>query len=139
MRRAAPRMGFHLEYILWIFTRLSALALLLLALAGAVGALAMGARSQMDLGALMRWTFLPNSFHVINSNIPDITQGWSSAFWKIMQLLVVFFGASHGMNGLRVVIEDYLSASWRRSVLRGLVFCLWLFILVVAIFVILRA
>jgi succinate dehydrogenase hydrophobic anchor subunit len=41
------------------------------------------------------------------------------------------------MNGLRVVIEDYVKRPWLRIFLRGLVFLLWLFMLIVATYVIL--
>ncbi len=139
MRRPMPQVGLNFEYLMWIFTRISALALICLALMGIIGAFIMGARTQLDIGALFRWTFFPIPFHVVNSNIPDVTQGWVNAYWQVLQLLIVFFGASHGMNGLRVVIEDYLGPSWLRPFFRGLVFCLWLFVLIVAVFVILQA
>jgi succinate dehydrogenase / fumarate reductase, membrane anchor subunit len=131
--------GFSLEYILWIFTRLSGLAMILLALIGVAGALLMGARTQMDLATLMRWTFFPNPNHVVNSNIPDVTLGWATAFWQIMQMLIVSLGITHGFNGLRVVIEDYTGQTIWRPILRGLIFLLWLFLLIIAIYVILAS
>ena len=131
--------AFSLEYILWIFTRLSGLAMILLALIGALGALLMGARTQMDLSTLMRWTFFPNPNHVVNSNIPDVTLGWATAFWQIMQMLIVSLGITHGFNGLRVVIEDYTGQTIWRPIMRGLIFLLWLFLLIIAIYVILAS
>jgi succinate dehydrogenase hydrophobic anchor subunit len=131
--------GFSLEYILWIFTRLSGLSMVLLALIGATGALLMGARTQTDLATLMRWTFFPNPNHVVNSNIPDVTLGWATAFWQIMQMLIVSLGITHGFNGLRVVIEDYTGQSIWRPILRGLIFLMWLFLLIIAIYVILAS
>jgi len=122
---------------MWIFTRISALALILLAVIGIVGALIMGARTQMDVGTLMRWTFFPNTYHVVNSDVPDIDFGWASAYWQIMQMLIVFFGVTHGINGLRVVIEDYVRSSWFQLLLRGLLFTVWLFMLIVSVYVIL--
>ena len=85
---------------------------------------------------MLRWTFFPNSFHVVNSSIPDVNQGWVSDYWQIMQMLIVFFGLTHGVNGLRMVIEDYLGASWMRVFLRGLLFLFWLTMLIVGIFII---
>ena len=113
--RPVPRIGFSFEYLMWIFTRLSALILILLAVIGLVGAFWMGARTQMDVGTLMRWTFFPNSYHVVNSEIPDIELGWANAYWQVMQMLIVFFGVTHGVNGLRVVIEDYMGSTWLRD------------------------
>ena len=90
--RVIPQRGFNLDYLMWPFTRISGLALALLGLVGLVGALLMGARTQVDLPTLMRWTFFPSPNHVINSEIPDISLGWASAYWQVMQILVIFFG-----------------------------------------------
>jgi succinate dehydrogenase / fumarate reductase membrane anchor subunit len=135
--RPAPRIGFSFEYLMWIFTRLSGIGLILLAIIGMAGAFWMGARLQMDAGTLMRWTFFPNTYHVVNSDVPDIELGWASAYWQVMQILIVFFGVTHGINGLRMVIEDYVSTSWLQIFLRGLLFISWLFMLLVALYVIL--
>ena len=137
--KVAPRVGFSFEYLMWIFTRISALALFALAFIGIISAFYLGARLQMDVGTLLRWTFFPNPNHVINSNIPDVTLGWANAFWQIMQMLIIFFGVTHGVNGLRVVIEDYLKNTWWRTFWRGLIFLLWLFIMIVAVYVILAS
>ena len=137
--RAAPPSGPSFEYLMWIFTRISGLLLLILAGFGMAMAFYMGARTQMDVGTLVRWTFFPNPNHVINSEIPDVTLGWANAYWQVMQMLIVFFGVSHGINGLRVVIEDYMGQSWWRPYMRGLLIFLWLFILIIAVYVILAS
>lgn len=143
--RAIPNLGFSFEYLMWIFTRISGLSLFLLSLIGITGAFILGARmyltnaGMVDVGALARWTFFPNPNHVVNTSIPDVTLGWSNAWWQVMEMLILFFGATHGLNGLRVVIEDYLSASWGRSLLRGLIFLTWLFVIIVGIYVVLNS
>jgi succinate dehydrogenase hydrophobic anchor subunit len=124
---------------MWLFTRLSGLSLFLLALIGLVGAFLLGARQQVDLPTLMRWTFFPNPNHVVNSEIPDVTQGWANAYWQIMMMLILFFGVTHGFNGLRVVVEDYLGRSVSQILLRGIIFILWLFFIVMGIYVILAS
>ncbi len=137
--RSVPQPGWSFEYIMWIFTRISGLALVGLAILGMISALIMGARTQLDLPTLLRWTFFPNPNHVANSNIPDVTMGWANAFWQIMQMLIVFFGVSHGCNGVRVVVEDYIGNTILRPMMRGAVFVAWLFLLIVAVFVILSS
>ncbi len=137
--RPAPQVGFSFEYLMWIFTRISGLVLILLAIIGVVGAFIMGARLQIDLPTLVRWTFFPNPNHVVNSNIPDVAMGWATAYWQIMQMMIIFFGGTHGINGLRVVIEDYLDSGWLKVVLRGLLLLLWIFMLIVAVYVILAS
>jgi succinate dehydrogenase hydrophobic anchor subunit len=139
MRSRVVTPGMNFEYMMWIFTRISGLAMLLLAVIGVSGALLMGARTQMDLPTLVRWMFFPNPNHVINSDIPDIAMGWATAYWQIMQMLLIFFAATHGFNGLRVVIEDFIGQSFARPMLRGLIFLLWLFSLIVAVYVILAS
>ncbi|MFL7814370.1 MAG: succinate dehydrogenase, hydrophobic membrane anchor protein [Anaerolineales bacterium] len=134
--RPMPKPSWNLEYLMWIFTRLSGLTLVLLAVLGISLGLLMGARNQMDLGTLMRWTFFPNPNHVLDSEIPDIYL-WSNGFWQIMQILVVFFAATHGFNGLRVVVEDYTSPGFWQGTLRFLIFLLWIFCGLVGIYVIL--
>jgi succinate dehydrogenase hydrophobic anchor subunit len=137
--RIAPQRGFSLDYLMWLFTRLSGLGLFLLALIGVAGALLMGAREQMDLPTLLRWTFFPNPNHVVNSNISDVTQGWANAFWQIMMILILVLGVTHGTNGLRMVVEDYLGKSVSQVLLRGFIFLLWLFFLIMGIVVILAS
>ena len=137
--RVVPQRGFNLDYLMWLFTRLSGLGLFLLAFIGVVGAFLLGARQQIDLPTLMRWTFFPNPNHVVNSNIPDVAVGWATAYWQIMEMMIVFFGLTHGLNGLRVVIEDYASASWFKVILRGLLLVIWIFMMIVAVYVILAS
>jgi len=137
--RTAPQIGFSFEYLMWIFTRISGLALILLSLIGITGAFILGARQQVDIGALARWTFFPNPNHVVNTNIPDVTVGWANAWWQVLQMLILFFGLTHGLNGLRVVVEDYLGASWAKVLWRGAIFLIWLFVLIVGVYVILAS
>ena len=134
--RAMPKPSWNLDYMMWVFTRLSGLSLILLVVIGISAGLLMGARSQMDLGTLMRWTFFPNSSHVLDSEIPDLYL-WANGFWQIMQILVVFFAATHGFNGLRVVLEDYSLSGFWQFFLRFLILLTWIFSVLVGIYVIL--
>lgn len=134
--RTMPKPSWNLEFLMWIFTRISGITLILLAIIGLSAGLIMGARTQMDLGTLMRWTFFPNPSHVLDSEIPDLDL-WTNGFWQIMQILVVVFAATHGFNGLRVVIEDYSKPGIWQAALRFLIFLLWVFSGLVGIYVIL--
>lgn len=133
--RTAPLGGFHFDYIMWLFTRLSALAMYLLVLVGVTAALLMGARQDMNVADLIRWGFMPNPNHVINTNIPDI-EVWKGIFWQIMAVLMLFFAGAHGLHGLLNVIEDYLSSARVRVFLRGLVVVIWVLMTLVGIAVI---
>ncbi len=139
MRSQVVQPGLNFEYLMWIFTRISGIALITLAAIGMVSAFILGARTQIDLGTLMRWTFFPNPNHVVNSNISDVTLGWANGFWQVMQILIVTFGVTHGFNGLRVVVEDFTPPTFLQPLMRGLVFFLWLFMLIIAVYVILNS
>jgi succinate dehydrogenase hydrophobic anchor subunit len=134
--RAMPKPSWNLDYMMWVFTRLSGLSIILLVVIGISAGLLMGARFQMDLGTLMRWAFFPNPNHVLDSEIPDLYL-WANGFWQIMQILVLFFAATHGFNGLRVVLEDYSLSGFLQVFLRFLILLLWIFSLLVGIYVIL--
>jgi succinate dehydrogenase hydrophobic anchor subunit len=134
--RTMPKPSWNLEFLMWIFTRISGISMILLAIIGISAGLIMGARIQMDLGTLMRWTFFPISSHVLDSNIPNLDI-WANGLWQIMQILIVAFAATHGFNGLRVVVEDYTKPGFWQTGLRFLIFLLWLFCSLVGIYVIL--
>jgi succinate dehydrogenase hydrophobic anchor subunit len=54
----------------------------------------------------------------------------------VFSFLLITFAATHGLNGLRVVLEDYIShpllMAWIRAVLVGL----WICALLAAVFLI---
>jgi len=135
--RYVPQRGINLDYLMWLFTRISGLGIVFLALIGLASAMYMGARMQMDLPTGLRWTFLPNPNHVINSNIPDVTLGWANAFWQIMQYLIVFFAFTHAANGIRMITEDYVGHTFWQPFLRAFIALLWIGMLIVGIYVIL--
>ena len=134
--RTVAKRGFNLDYMMWLFMRLSALTLYLLGLIGLTAALVMSARTQMDISTLIRWTFFPNPSHVISSDVVNL-DAYTNYFWQIMQMLAVFFGVTHGINGLRIVVEDFIGSNWWRPIWRGFILFIWLFILLVAIYVVL--
>ena len=134
--RKVPHPGWNLEYMMWIFTRISGLAFFLLAIIGMLGALYMGARLHMNVGTLMRWTFFPNPNHVLDSNIPNLDP-WANALWQIFQISILFFGGTHGLNGLRVVLEDYVHRPGLQLLLRFSIFLLWIFMLMLSVYVVL--
>jgi succinate dehydrogenase hydrophobic anchor subunit len=135
--RHAPllKRGFNFDYVMWLFTRLSALAMYALALTGLIGALILGARTEMNLADLMRWTFMPNSTHVANTNVPDIAP-WASLFWKALAGLFLAFAGAHGLHGVLNVVEDYLSNARLRKFLRMLVLVVLALMTAIGIYVI---
>jgi succinate dehydrogenase hydrophobic anchor subunit len=134
--RYVPQRGINLDYLMWLFTRISGVGIVFLALIGLVSAMYMGARLQMDLPTVLRWTFLPNPSHVINSNIPDVTLGWANAFWQIMQFLIIFLAFTHAANGLRMIAEDYVGHTLWQPFVRAFFALLWLAMIIIAVYVV---
>jgi succinate dehydrogenase hydrophobic anchor subunit len=132
------RRGFDFETTMWFYTRLSALAMYLCAFIGLIGALIMGARTQMNLADVLRWTFMPNPNHVLNTNIPDLAP-WATIFWKVMGSTFIVFATSHGLHGLLSVLEDYLSTPWIRRTIRIVVFLFTLLMSGIGIYMIVTA
>ena len=133
------RRGFDFEIFMWLFVRLSALAMYLFALIGLVGALIMGARTQVNFADLMRWTFMPDSNHVLmNTTLNNIANldAWVTLFWKFMGSLFVTFAAAHGLHGVLSVVEDYLKNSAVRRFLRYFVLALTFVGIGIAIYVV---
>ena len=137
-RRVRPALG-TFEYGMWLFTRLSGLGMILLAAVTLAMAFIMDGRTLLDLPATVRWIFFPNPNHVVNSNIPDVTVGWSNAFWQVFSTIIIFLAAAHGLNGVRMVIEDFVERQQIVYALRGLLFVLWIGGMIVAIYVILAS
>ena len=129
MRSRYPGQGSSLEYYLWLFTRLSGVLMLFMAALSIVYANLAGGRSLLDIAAQYRWSFFPLYWHVQNSAIPDVVPNWSNSFWQVFCLLLVFFAAGHGFNGLRNVVEDYVHRPLLLLAAKGLVFVAFLFVL----------
>lgn len=109
--------GMNFETLMWLFTRLSALAMYVLLLAAVIGALIMGARTQMNLADVLRWAFTSNVTHVQSTNVPDL-EPWATPFWKAVASLFVFTAAAHGLHGVLSVLDDYFAQPWARLLFR---------------------
>lgn len=109
--------GLNFEMLMWIFTRLSALAMYALILFAIVGALVMGARTQMNMADVLRWGFMPNSNHVQSTNIPDIAP-WSTPFWRLVGSALLLVAVAHGVHGLVVICDDYIVTERGRKIVR---------------------
>lgn len=99
--RRSVRVQSNFERNAFMFMRLSGIALLLLA-----------------VGHMMLQ-------HVLNSStdltIQFVAQQWSSWGWKVFDILLLIFAISHGVNGLRNILEDYVhsdtAVKWLRIIL----------------------
>jgi len=109
--------GLTFEMFMWLFTRLSALAMYGLILLAVIGALIMGARNQMSFADILRWGFMQNANHVQSTNVPDLAP-WASPFWKVSGSLLLLLAVAHGVHGLVVIADDYIVSARGRNIVR---------------------
>ncbi len=97
--RGRPRSAF--EFNMWLFMRVSGLLLIFLAVFHMFWLHLMVSVEQITFSTLIaRWT--------------DPAQG---AFWRSYDLLLLAFAFTHGMNGARMVVDDYFhSPGWRAAI-----------------------
>ena len=120
-RRTLPlsKRGLNFEMAMWLFTRLSALAIYGLILVAIIGALIMGARNDMNLADVLRWGFMPNASHVQSTEVPDL-EPWATPFWKVTASLLLLLAVAHGVHGMVVIADDYIVSSRGRLIVRWL-------------------
>ena len=109
--------GLNFEMAMWLFTRLSALGMYALILFAVIGALVMGARTQMNMADVLRWGFMPNPNHVQSTNVPEL-EPWAAPFWAVVGSLLLLVAVAHGVHGLVVIADDYIVSARGRSIVR---------------------
>ena len=132
------RRGMNFETLMWLFTRLSALAMYALILFGLIGALVMGARNQMNFADVMRWAFMPNVTHIENTDVPDLAP-WVSPLWKLTASALLLLAVAHGVHGLVVIADDYITTSRGRLVARLLSIVFMLSMIGIGLYIILTS
>jgi succinate dehydrogenase hydrophobic anchor subunit len=109
--------GMNFEMLMWLFTRLSALAMYALILFAVIGALVMGARNQMNFADVMRWGFMPNSSH-LQSVVLTNAELWSTVLWKLTASALLLVAVAHAVHGLVAIADDYIVSPGGRKTVR---------------------
>jgi succinate dehydrogenase hydrophobic anchor subunit len=109
--------GMNFEMLMWLFTRLSALAMYALILFAVIGALVMGARNQMNFADVMRWGFMPNSSH-LQSVVLTNADLWSTVLWKLIASALLLVAVAHAVHGLVAIADDYIVSPGGRKTVR---------------------
>ncbi len=126
--------GLNFEMLMWGFTRLTALAMYGFILFAMIGALVMGARTGMNFADFMRWAFTPTVTHVQNTNVPELPP-WSTAFWRGFGSLLLLVATAHGVHGLVVVCDDYITSARGRQIVRIISVIFMLTLMVIGVYV----
>ena len=109
--------GMSFETFMWLFTRLTALAMYGFIFIGIVGALAMGAQHDMSFVEVLRWVLMPNTGHVEYTNVPDLSP-YATMFWKLVASGFFLTAAGHGVHGVVVILDDYFAKPSQRKWIR---------------------
>jgi succinate dehydrogenase hydrophobic anchor subunit len=109
--------GMTFEMFMWIFTRLSALAMYTFFLVGLVGAFWMGARHDMNFVDVMRWAFTSSYTHVQSTAVSNLDP-WAFWFWRLVASGMLLTAVAHGVHGLVVIADDYIVSSGGRKFVR---------------------
>jgi succinate dehydrogenase hydrophobic anchor subunit len=128
------RRGLNFEMLMWLFTRLSALAMYALILFAIFGALWMGARNDMNLADVLRWGFMPVNTHVQSTNVPDLAP-WATAFWRLTASALLLLAVAHGVHGLVVIADDYIVTSRGRLIVRWISIAMMISMSVIGLYV----
>jgi succinate dehydrogenase hydrophobic anchor subunit len=130
----ASKRGLNFEMFMWLFTRLSALAMYALILFAIIGALVMGARHQMNLADVLRWGFMPHSGHV--QSVPlDNADLWVTPFWRLTASALLLVAVAHGVHGLVVIADDYIVTARGRLIVRWLSIAMMISMSVIGVYV----
>lgn len=118
---ADPRSRRHsrgnFEMYSWIFMRLSGVVLVFLV-----------------LGHLFVNLMLGQGIHRVD--FAFVAGKWSSPFWQVWDLAMLWLAELHGVNGLRVIINDYAEREFTRFWLKALLYLSAVFVLVLGTLVI---
>ena len=116
-RSARTRSRGNFELYSWVFMRVSGLFLVFLV-----------------LGHLLIMNVLDGGVQRINFGF--VAGRWSSPFWQVWDLLMLWLAMLHGSNGMRTVINDYADKDSTRFWLRTLLYVATVFIIVLGTLVI---
>ena len=114
---AQPQRTGRFERNSWLFTRVSAVLLLGM--------------------ALFHLVYMHIALGMDSISFQLIAYRWQFLGWRLFDLGLLVFGWLHGANGMRVVIDDYVHARGARIVAHTLLFAVTATLIVLGTFVVL--
>ncbi len=93
-RYAQPRPGGGFELVSWLFMRVSGIVLLVM--------------------AVFHLLLMHYGIGVENLTFAVVAERWESPWWRLYDFFLLVFALTHGVNGARIVVDDYVrSGGWR--------------------------
>jgi succinate dehydrogenase / fumarate reductase membrane anchor subunit len=112
-----PRRSGNLERIAWLFTRISAVVLLVM--------------------ALFHLLYMHIAMGMDTISFQLIAWRWQFAGWRLFDLFLLVFGWLHGANGMRIVLDDYVHPPVGRTVAHAVLLVVTMTLIVLGAFVVL--
>jgi succinate dehydrogenase / fumarate reductase membrane anchor subunit len=106
----------NLEQMAWLFTRISALILLVM--------------------ALFHLIYMHIALGMDAVSFQLIAYRWQSPGWRLFDLVLLVFGWLHGADGMRVILDDYVRGPFARTVARTLLLVVTATLIVLGAFVV---
>lgn len=106
----------NFELYAWFFMRISGIILLTV--------------------AVFHLLYMHVAIGVENIDFETIASRWESPFWRLFDFILLTFALSHGINGTRQVLDDYVQARGWRVVARTTVFMVGFIVAVMGAYVI---
>jgi len=133
VKRTLPiaKRGLSFEMMMWVFTRLTVIAMYGLILAGIIGALIVSAQLHVNFGDVLRWAFLPNA--VAN---PLSSMLWMTILAKLMVSAFVLVVCGHGVHGVLEILDDYFTGVLARRWFRNIIILYAIVACIIALYVI---
>jgi len=114
---AQPRRAGSLERTAWLFTRISALVLLVM--------------------ALFHLLYMHIAMGIDAVSFQLIAYRWQFLGWRLFDLVLLVFGWLHGANGMRIVLDDYVHSPLAQMVARALLAAVTVIVIALGTFVVL--
>ena len=101
----------------WLFMRLSGIVLIVM--------------------AVFHLLYMHFVIGVENSTFDVIAGRWENPLWRLFDILLLGFAWTHGANGMRYIIEDYIHSPGWRATVKILLYALYAALLLMGAYVIL--
>jgi succinate dehydrogenase / fumarate reductase membrane anchor subunit len=106
----------NLELYAWFFMRVSGVVLLGL--------------------AVFHLLYMHLAVGVDNMDFDLVARRWENPFWRIFDFFLLIFALSHGMTGLKIVIDDYIHSARWLAVTKAAAFVVYIFFLGIGAYII---
>lgn len=74
---------------------------------------------------------------VENIDFMTVVERWQNPLWKLYDMFLLIFALTHGMNGLRIIMDDYVDGAGWRVFWKSFAFLVYVVFLVMGAYIIL--